>query len=57
MNTAYSCVNCRLNFDEESNYKLHYKSEHHRYNVKRRLIGLMPLSYEEYIVRTFIIYL
>lgn len=49
----YQCVNCQLNFDVEANYISHYKSEHHRYNIKRKLIGLPPLSFEEYHLRKF----
>jgi pre-60S factor REI1 len=46
-------VNCQLHFDQELGYKEHYKSEHHRYNVKRKLIALPPLSLQDYILRTF----
>jgi pre-60S factor REI1 len=48
----FTCVNCQLHFSAELEYKEHYKSEHHRYNVKRKLIGLPPLSFKDYILRT-----
>lgn len=48
----YQCVNCQLHFEVEEEYITHYKSEHHRYNIKRKLIGLPPLSFEEYNLRT-----
>lgn len=43
--STYNCVNCQLNFESEEMYIHHYKSEHHRYNIKRKLIGLPPLSF------------
>lgn len=46
------CVNCQLQFDLEEEYLAHYRSEHHRYNIKRKLIGLQPLSLNEYCLRT-----
>jgi pre-60S factor REI1 len=48
---TFTCVNCQLHFTEETSYKEHYKSEHHRYNVKRKLIGLVPLSLHDYYIR------
>jgi len=30
---------------------IHYKSEHHRYNIKRKLIGLPPLSHSDYLLQ------
>ena len=47
----FICVNCQMHFSEEASYKNHYKSEHHRYNVKRKLISLPPLSLHEYTLR------
>ena len=47
----FICVNCQMHFSEEASYKSHYKSEHHRYNVKRKLISLPPLSLHEYTLR------
>ena len=46
--TNYTCVNCQTQFHNEEQYKLHYKSEHHRYNVKRKLINLPPLPLHDY---------
>jgi pre-60S factor REI1 len=48
----FTCVNCQLHFSDETHYKEHYKSEHHRYNVKRKLINLPPLSLNDYYIRT-----
>lgn len=42
------CTNCRIEFDNEDNYKAHYKSEFHEYNIKRRLASLSPITESEY---------
>ena len=49
--SLYTCVNCQLTFPHEEDYKQHYRSEHHRYNIKRKLIGLPPLSLNDYTIR------
>jgi len=51
---TFICVNCQLSYPEEATYKAHYKSEHHRYNVKRKLIALPPLSLHDYTLRNII---
>ena len=53
----YTCVNCQIQFESEVDYKTHYKSEHHRYNVKRKLIGLAPLSIQDYYLRNYPFYI
>lgn len=52
-NNKILCVNCQLEFDQESDYLAHYHSEIHRYNVKRKLVGLQPLSMNEYSLSIF----
>jgi pre-60S factor REI1 len=42
----YQCVNCQISFGIEGDYISHYKSEHHRYNIKRKLIGLPPVTFQ-----------
>lgn len=41
------CSNCYIKLDENET-KEHYKSEFHRYNIKRRLANLKPVSLETY---------
>lgn len=53
-NNKILCVNCQLEFDQESDYLAHYHSEIHRYNVKRKLVGLQPLSMNEYSLSIFL---
>lgn len=47
------CPTCFLSFPEEQTYKLHYKSDLHLYNVKRKLVGLKPATIEKFSTRTF----
>ena len=37
------CSNCQIRLEEEET-KEHYKSDFHRYNIKRRLANLPPMS-------------
>ena len=56
-NSKYCCVNCEEDFEEEEAYIAHYRSEHHRYNIKRKLIGLPPLGLANFQLRTvFVIF-
>ena len=34
------CSNCLCSFVDEAEIKKHYKSEFHKYNIKRRLLDL-----------------
>ena len=49
----YCCVNCQVELSKEEDYIAHYRSEHHRYNIKRKLIDLEPISLQDYQLRTF----
>lgn len=51
INGNYMCSNCQYTIAEEKDYKIHYKSDFHRYNIKRRLLELQPASYEQFITR------
>lgn len=43
------CYNCALEFDTDANYKQHFKSDFHRYNLKRKMLDLVPATYEEFV--------
>lgn len=45
---AYNCSTCSLSFSSDVRYKEHYKSDFHRYNLKRQLISLPSVSVEQY---------
>ncbi|KRW98468.1 hypothetical protein PPERSA_03299 [Pseudocohnilembus persalinus] len=45
---AYHCSHCAQNFTTEEDYKFHYKSDLHKYNLKRRILDLNPVSEEQF---------
>jgi hypothetical protein len=47
----FFCSNCQFNIEDEKQYKSHYKSDFHRYNIKRKLLNLQPATYEQYLKR------
>ncbi|KZV81900.1 hypothetical protein EXIGLDRAFT_844210 [Exidia glandulosa HHB12029] len=40
----YTCLSCSIAFHTAEEQRLHYRSDHHRYNMKRRVAGLPPVS-------------
>lgn len=46
--TGFTCVNCRLVFADADLQREHYRSEWHRYNVKRQVAELPPISMEQF---------
>ena len=47
--TGNFCVSCEITFDTEQQHKQHYKSEVHRYNLKRKMVNLPPVSEERFL--------
>ena len=46
--TLLNCTNCGIALSSEEDYKMHYKSEFHRYNIKRKVLGLKPATQEQF---------
>ncbi|PCH43710.1 cytoplasmic protein [Wolfiporia cocos MD-104 SS10] len=42
--SLFTCLSCSIAFHSAEDQREHYKSDHHRYNMKRRVAGLPPLS-------------
>ncbi|KAI0829664.1 C2H2 type zinc-finger-domain-containing protein [Trametes gibbosa] len=40
----YTCLSCTIAFYSAQDQRDHYRSDHHRYNMKRRVAGLPPVS-------------
>ncbi|KAI0645398.1 C2H2 type zinc-finger-domain-containing protein [Trametes meyenii] len=40
----YTCLSCTIAFHSAQDQREHYRSDHHRYNMKRRVAGLPPVS-------------
>ena len=44
--TSYSCISCRVSFAGGELQRVHYKSDWHRYNLKRKVAELPPVTQE-----------
>ncbi|TCD62607.1 hypothetical protein EIP91_006653 [Steccherinum ochraceum] len=42
----FTCLSCSIAFLSADDQRTHYRSDHHRYNMKRRVAGLTPVSVE-----------
>ncbi|TFL01541.1 C2H2 type zinc-finger-domain-containing protein [Pterulicium gracile] len=42
----FTCLSCEIAFPSPEMQREHYRSDHHRYNMKRRVASLPPLSAE-----------
>ncbi|KIY50188.1 hypothetical protein FISHEDRAFT_39351 [Fistulina hepatica ATCC 64428] len=40
----FTCISCTVAFVSAHDQRAHYRSDHHRYNMKRRVAGLPPVS-------------
>jgi len=45
---GYKCSSCLTTHNNEENYNLHYKSDFHRFNVKRKMAEFNPVSWEQF---------
>ena len=45
----YSCNTCGGNFGSSSGYRLHFRSDWHRYNLRLKMQGIQPISEAEFI--------
>lgn len=48
MTSAYTCITCRVAFRDLEIQRQHYKSDWHRYNLKRKVADLPPVTTEEF---------
>lgn len=46
--SAFTCINCSVKFANADLHRDHYKSDWHRYNLKRRVAELPPVTAEEF---------
>ncbi|KAK9885550.1 hypothetical protein WA026_012300 [Henosepilachna vigintioctopunctata] len=44
-----TCITCRLAFKDAELQRLHYKTEWHRYNLKRKVVNLPPVTLNDYL--------
>lgn len=50
---TFTCISCRVAFKDAEIQRLHYKSDWHRYNLKRKVAELPPVSSEEFQRRVY----
>lgn len=43
------CPTCHTSFEKDEQFKLHYHSDIHHYNMKRKIVGLKPASEEQFL--------
>ncbi|CAA19119.1 ribosome biogenesis protein Rei1 [Schizosaccharomyces pombe] len=46
MSTSFACTTCTVAFNNAESQKIHWKSDWHHYNLKRKVASLPPLSAE-----------
>ncbi|KAF3430679.1 hypothetical protein E2986_06567 [Frieseomelitta varia] len=51
MSSPFTCITCRVVFRDLEIQRQHYKSDWHRYNLKRKVAELPPVSVEEFQMR------
>ncbi|DBA00514.1 TPA: hypothetical protein N0F65_006418 [Lagenidium giganteum] len=47
----FTCTACRLSFDTPAGQKEHFRSDWHRYNLKRKVVELPPVTEEQFNAR------
>ncbi|KAF8518797.1 C2H2 type zinc-finger-domain-containing protein [Gautieria morchelliformis] len=40
----FTCMSCSIGFPTAEDQRVHYRSDHHRYNMKRRVASLPPIT-------------
>ncbi|XP_076395574.1 cytoplasmic 60S subunit biogenesis factor ZNF622 [Megachile rotundata] len=48
MTSPFTCITCRVAFKDLEIQRQHYKSDWHRYNLKRKVAELPPVTVEEF---------
>jgi len=51
----FTCINCSVRFANANVQREHYKTDWHRYNLKRRVSQLPPVTAEEFSERVLLI--
>ena len=45
---SFTCITCRVAFKDADSQRSHYKTDWHRYNLKRKVAELLPVSAENF---------
>ncbi|XP_066537294.1 cytoplasmic 60S subunit biogenesis factor ZNF622 [Hoplias malabaricus] len=46
--SSYTCISCRVQFSDGEVQRAHYKTDWHRYNLKRKVADMPPVSAENF---------
>ena len=46
--SSFTCISCRVLFESADYQREHYKTDWHRYNLKRKLVELQPVTEDEF---------
>eukprot|EP00158_Paraphelidium_tribonemae_P002143 Partr_v1_DN25149_c0_g1_i1_m76583 putative Zinc finger protein len=46
--TAFTCVSCQVQFSSAGDQRIHHQSDWHRYNLKRKIVNLAPVTALEF---------
>lgn len=49
--SVFTCISCQVAFNDDNAHRMHYKSDWHRYNLKRKVVDLPPVSSDDFQVR------
>lgn len=44
----FICKSCNCGFDDRNEHRDHFKTDYHRYNLKRKTKNLQPITQEEF---------
>lgn len=44
----FTCLSCQVAFQSAEGQRNHYRSEWHRYNLKRKVVSLPPVTSEQF---------
>ncbi len=51
MTDLFTCVTCNIAFNDPEFQREHYKSDWHRYNLKRKVAELSPVDFKDFTTR------
>lgn len=51
MPDSFTCITCQVMFKNADLQREHYKLDWHRYNLKRKVASIPPVTYEEFELR------
>jgi pre-60S factor REI1 len=44
----FTCISCQVILEDQEKHVAHHKSDFHRFNLKRKMINLPPVTLEQF---------